>query len=60
MDILPQIDAADPWSWIFLGAGLFGTLGNLYRVTSTDTPNPTTWAWSWSSIMLIRLRIYHP
>lgn len=53
MGILPQIGEADGWSWIFLGAGLFGTLGNLYRVVSSDVPNPTTWDWVWSGIILI-------
>jgi hypothetical protein len=50
---LPQIGSADAWSWIFLGAGAFGTLGNIYRVTSTDAPKPTVWDWSWSGILVI-------
>ncbi len=53
LGILPQVGNADAWSWIFTGAGLFGTLGNLYRVTSPSVPNPTTWDWSWSGIILI-------
>ncbi len=53
LGLLPQIGNADSWSWVFLGAGVFGTLGNLYRVTSPDSPNPTTWDWSWSGIFLI-------
>ena len=53
MGFLPQIGEADAWSWVFLGAGVFGMLGNLYRVTSADAPNPTTWDWSWSGIFLI-------
>jgi len=53
MGILPKIGAADAWSWIFLGAGAFGMLGNVYRVSSVDAPNPTTWDWIWSGILLI-------
>ncbi|UCH60348.1 MAG: hypothetical protein JSV61_02435 [Anaerolineales bacterium] len=53
MGILPQIGEADAWSWIFLGAGLLGMLGNLYRVVSSEVPNPTTWDWVWSGIILI-------
>jgi len=53
MGILPQIGEADAWSWIFLGAGLLGSLGNLYRVVSPDAPNPTSWDWIWSGAFLI-------
>jgi hypothetical protein len=27
-DWLPKVGEAGPWSWIFFGAGLYGTLGN--------------------------------
>lgn len=53
LGILPQIGAADAWSWIFLGAGLLGTIGNLYRVISSYAPNPTYWDWIWSGTILI-------
>jgi hypothetical protein len=53
MGLLPQIGDADSWSWVFLGAGVFGILGALYRVTSPDVPNPTTWDWVWGSFCLI-------
>ncbi len=53
MGFLPQIGSADTWSWIFLGAGVFGTLGNLYRMGSSDAPNPTSWDWIWSGAFLI-------
>lgn len=53
MGWLPQIGSADAWSWVFLGAGLVGLFGDLYRVLSPDVPNPTTWDWSWSGIFLI-------
>jgi hypothetical protein len=53
MGLVPQIGHADAWSWIFLGAGMFGILGALYRLTSTNVPSPTTWDWVWGSICLI-------
>jgi hypothetical protein len=53
MGLVPQIGDADAWSWIFLGAGMFGILGALYRVTSPDAPNPSTWDWVWASFCLI-------
>jgi hypothetical protein len=53
MGVLPQVGEADTWSWIFLGAGAFGLMANLYRMTSPGAPNPTTWDWSWSGIFLI-------
>lgn len=53
MGVLPKIGAADAWSWVFLGAGVFGLLGGLYRMSSPDAPNPTAWDWSWGGIFLI-------
>ena len=53
MGVLPQIGEADAWSWIFLGAGVFGLISNFYRFTSPAAPTPTTWDWSWSGIFLI-------
>jgi hypothetical protein len=53
MGLMPQVGDADAWSWIFLGAGMFGILGNLYRVSSQDVLNPSTWDWVWSSFCLI-------
>jgi hypothetical protein len=53
MGVLPQIGEADAWSWIFLGAGVFGLISNFYRLTSPAVPTPTTWDWSWSGIFLI-------
>ncbi len=53
LGFLPQIGQADAWSWIFLGAGVFATLGNLYRVSTPDYPNPTSWDWVWGGIFLI-------
>ena len=53
MGLLPQIGDADAWSWIFLGAGVFGVLGALYRVISPNVPNPSAWDWVWGSFCLI-------
>jgi hypothetical protein len=53
MGLLPQIGDADAWSWIFLGAGVFGVLGALYRVISLNVPNPSAWDWVWGSFCLI-------
>lgn len=53
LGLLPQIGQADAWNWVFFGAGLYGMLGNLYRVASPDWPNPTTWDYIWSGILLI-------
>lgn len=50
---LPEIREAGPWSWIFLGAGVFGLVGALIRVASADLPAPTAWDYIWSGIFLI-------
>ena len=39
-DLLPQIGGADAWSWVFLGAGLYGLVSNLYYLTSKSTTSP--------------------
>ena len=53
LGLLPQIGEADAWSWVFFGAGLYGVLGNLYRVASHNSPNPTAWDYIWSGGLLI-------
>ncbi len=53
MGFLPQIGGADAWSWIFLGAGLYGLLMALFRAASPDYSNPTTWDYVWAGIFLI-------
>jgi len=53
LGILPQIGDADAWSWVFFGAGLYGILGNLYRLSSVEQPNPTGWDYIWSGFFLI-------
>jgi hypothetical protein len=53
MGLLPQIGDSDAWSWIFLGSGVFGILGALYRELSPNILNPSTWDWVWGSFCLI-------
>ncbi|HSG16162.1 MAG TPA: hypothetical protein VLE70_07560 [Anaerolineae bacterium] len=50
---LPQIGESDAWTWVFLGAGLYGMLGNLYRIANSNSPNPTAWDHIWSAGLLI-------
>ena len=40
---LPQVGSANVWSWIFLGAGVYGLLMNIVRLTTENFSNPTTW-----------------
>jgi hypothetical protein len=51
--VLPQVGDASAWSWIFLGAGVYGLIGNFWRMSSSNAPNPTTWDWIWSGIFII-------
>lgn len=53
LEILPQIGKADAWSWIFLGAGLFGFAGAAIRGLSTNMPNATGWDIFWSAVFFI-------
>ena len=50
---LPQIGQADAWTWVSLGAGLYGLVGSLYRQTLVDTLNPRAWDYLWSGFLLI-------
>lgn len=52
LDIIPQIGSADAWSWVFFGAGLYGTLMNLYYSAMPDTIT-TTWDYTWSGFWLV-------
>jgi hypothetical protein len=52
LDFLPQIREESAWSWIFLGAGVFGLLGALIRVVSIQLPKPTGWDYIWSALFL--------
>lgn len=53
LGILPEIGTANAWSWIFLGAGVFGLIGALIRVVNPDLPKPTGWDYFWSTLFLI-------
>ena len=53
LGILPEIGTANAWSWIFLGAGVFGLIGALMRVIHPDLPKPTGWDYFWSILFLI-------
>ncbi len=48
LDFLPQIADASVWSWIFLGAGLFGLVLNFFSLSADNYQDPTTWDWIWS------------
>jgi len=50
---LPQIGQADAWTWVFLGAGLYGLVGTLYREMSVDVLNPRAWDYLWSGFLLM-------
>ena len=50
---LPQIGQANAWSWIFLGAGVYGLLISFVRLATDNFSNPTTWDWLWSVIFII-------
>jgi hypothetical protein len=50
---LPQIGQAGAWTWVFLGAGLYGLVGTLYRQASTDALNPRRWDYAWSGFLLV-------
>ena len=48
LDLLPQVDGTSAWSWVLLGAGLFGLASNLYYVRPASPYKPTAWDWIWS------------
>ena len=53
MGYLPSIGTASEWSWIFLGAGVYGLLLGIIRLASDRFTNPATWDWVWALIFLI-------
>jgi hypothetical protein len=46
---LPEVGEAGAWSWVFLGAGLYGLLLDFYALIDEDRPKPRTFDWIWSS-----------
>ena len=53
LGILPQVDRASPWTWIFIGGGLTGFALSFYSLSSPDYATPTTWDYIWSGLLLI-------
>ena len=54
LNILPDIGAEGSWwVWIFLAAGVWALLINVFRLVSTDWPNPTTGDYIWTAILLL-------
>ena len=53
LGFLPQLRDASAWSWIVLGAGVYGLLMNIVRLVSENFSNPTSWDWGWAVIFLI-------
>ena len=49
---LPQIGSTDAWSWVFIGAGLYGTLLNLYSSSQPESVT-TSWDYIWSGFWLL-------
>jgi len=52
LGLLPQFGSGDIWSWVFFGAGLYGTLLNLYHTALADSVT-TTWDYIWSGFWLV-------
>ncbi len=45
---LPEVGEAGAWSWVFLGAGLYGLLLDFYALIDEDRPKPRAFDWIWS------------
>ena len=53
LGVLPQIGQANAWSWVFLGAGVFGIALNFLSQSSPNISNPTAWDWGWAILFLL-------
>lgn len=53
LGLLPEVGQASAWSWIFLGAGLYGLLLSAMRLLSPDLSNPSTWDYVWATVFLL-------
>jgi len=40
--LLPDLGGGESWHWIFLGAGVYGIILSIIRLTSPKFPNPNT------------------
>lgn len=49
---LPQVGAANAWSWIFLGMGVYSLLLNTIRLSSQSYSNASAWDWIWGLVFL--------
>lgn len=55
LEILPEIGDGyqdEWWIWVFLGAGAWALVLNIFRLVSPDWPNPRTWDYIWTVIFL--------
>ncbi len=52
LGMLPQVNGASAWSWVFTGAGLLALLGNVARASYPDWPDPLTWDYIWAIALL--------
>ncbi len=52
-NFLPQADGSQAWSWIFLGAGVYGFVISFARLASSKFSNPATWDYIWAGIFLL-------
>jgi hypothetical protein len=53
LGFLPQIGEADAWSWVFFGAGLYGMLGNIYRIFSPTFSKAKAWEYVWAGALML-------
>jgi hypothetical protein len=49
---LPQVGAANAWSWIFLGMGVCSLLLNTFRLFGQTYSNASAWDWVWGLVFL--------
>jgi hypothetical protein len=55
LEILPEIGDGyqdEWWIWVFLGAGAWAFVLNLFQLLSPDWPNPRAWDYIWTAIFL--------
>lgn len=53
--VLPQIERADAWNWVFFGAGLLSLVWSIQRTLAPDRPEPSASLWNfvWAGVLLI-------
>ena len=52
LGLLPQVGRADPWNWIFFGAGVLVMLEVLLRLVSPDYARPVGGRVVWGGILM--------